>query len=186
MSPAKMFASMKQRENKTQRQEVPNSSRRELFNGGESTSLLKNRHFGLLNNNKPSIHSFILCVCVCVGSLHESRDTPVPTAHSLAETEDTTLKTPPGTMGVVNRGTEDSADGPSDADDSEDTLIPAAPSQPILLEDPLVLKSPQIKFKRNHWPQQKNFPVVSRGRKATRSCLVAFVYFLSLLNSYNK
>ncbi|XP_037551271.1 mis18-binding protein 1 [Nematolebias whitei] len=126
MSPAKMFASMKEREkNKKERREVPNSSRRELFDGDKRR-------------------------------LHEFGDTSVLMAQSMSETEESTLKsTPEATMPV------DSTDGQSNTDDS--------PSQPILLEDPLVINSPHILipkkdkgvFRRNHWPQQKRFPVES-------------------------
>lgn len=168
MSPAKMFASMKEREkNKKERREVPNSSRRELFDGDKSMHLLSNsRNLGLHCLCSITMN-LILIPFFFVGRLHEFRDTSVLTAHSMSETEESTLKsTPEATMLV------DSTDGQSNIDDS--------PSQHILLEDPLVINSPHVfipkrdkgVFQRNQWPQHKRFPVVSRSRKATRTFFI--------------
>lgn len=59
----------------------------------------------------------------------------------------------------------------SQSDVSEEVLVPAAESQPALLEDPLVLNSPRISipnkhqavFKPNKLPQCEKFPTVSRS-----------------------
>ncbi|XP_044021916.1 mis18-binding protein 1 isoform X2 [Siniperca chuatsi] len=133
MSPAKMFAYMKERESKTEQLEVHkvSSSTRVLFDGG-----------------------------------NQSRDTPPSTAHSMGEMEDIAFTSVSESAVPVNRSRVESADSQSDTDPSEDALIPAVPSQPVLLEDPLVLNTPQISipkkhkavFKRNKWPQRAKFP----------------------------
>lgn len=130
--------------------------------------------------------------CFFVGGLHEFRDTSVLVAHNISETEESTLKSTPETTVPVNRDRVDSTDGQSNTDDSN-ALIPHTPSQPILLEDPLVINSPHILipkkdksvFKRNHWPQQKKFPVVSTGRsrKATKTFRSCFFVFITCLHS---
>lgn len=184
MSPAKMFASMKEREkNKKERREVPNSSRRELFDADKSMHLLSNsRNLCLHCLCSITINLILILFSFFEGRLHEFRDTSVLTAHSMSETEESTLKsTPEATMLV------DSTDGQSNIDDS--------PSQPILLEDPLVINSPYILipkkdkgvFRRNQWPQHKRFPVVStrycRSRKATRTLRSCFIVFITCLHS---
>uniref|UniRef100_A0A3Q1G3Q2 MIS18 binding protein 1 n=1 Tax=Acanthochromis polyacanthus TaxID=80966 RepID=A0A3Q1G3Q2_9TELE len=133
MSPAKMFAYMKERENKKQLQEDCNMSRRDLFN---------------------------------VGNVHQSRDTPLPTDHTTREMEDAAFRSAPASVVPSNRYKVDSPDSQSDVDHSEDVISPTVPPQPVLLEDPLVLNSPQVSipkkretvFKRSKWPKQANFP----------------------------
>lgn len=52
---------------------------------------------------------------------------------------------------------------------SDDAWVPAGPSQRLLLEDPLILNSPQVSipkkhgpgFKNKNWPQSTLFPCVS-------------------------
>lgn len=132
MSPAKMFAYMKEKENKSEQQDVHkvSSSTRDLFGD----------------------------------DLSPSRDTPPSTDHSVGETEDVTPSVSESVV-PVTQSRVDSAGSQSDTDPSGDTLIPAVSSQPILLEDPLVLNSPRISipkkndavFKRNKWPPHK-FP----------------------------
>lgn len=64
----------------------------------------------------------------------------------------------------VSQSREESADNESDMDPAEAVWIPTAPSQPVLLEDPLILNSPRISIpkKHNNCPQRSNFPSVSR------------------------
>ncbi|KAM7403080.1 hypothetical protein PAMA_003825 [Pampus argenteus] len=119
MSPAKMFACMKQRENKREQQDVHkvSSSTRDLG--------------------------------VDMGPYCQSSDTPPSTADSTGETED-----------AASRGVSQSQS------DTEPCDVPAPPSQPVLLEDPLVLNSPRISipkknkavFKHNRWSQHTTFP----------------------------
>ncbi|KAM4542820.1 mis18-binding protein 1 isoform 2-T2 [Odontesthes bonariensis] len=132
MSPAKMFALMKEREGKREQQDVHNSSRRDLFGPGNP---------------------------------HQSRDTSVSTAHSVGEMGDVALRRAPETVYPIHQCR--AVYSSPDTDRSEDALNPSVPPQPILLEDPLLLNSPQISipkrreavFKRNPWPKQKKFPV---------------------------
>ncbi|CAJ1073569.1 mis18-binding protein 1 isoform X1 [Xyrichtys novacula] len=66
----------------------------------------------------------------------------------------------------ADQSREMSAESHSDTDPSEDVQIPAGPSQPILLEDPVILKTPRISipkknaavFNRNKWPGMAQFP----------------------------
>ncbi|XP_041810075.1 mis18-binding protein 1 isoform X2 [Chelmon rostratus] len=135
MSPAKMFAYMKEREGKTEQQEVPNvsSSMRHLFSGGSS---------------------------------HPTRDAPASNTHNVGEMQDGAFTDVPESVASVNRSRADLADNQSATDSSEDVLIPAVPSHPVLLEDPLILNSPRISipqkneavFKRNKWSQATEFP----------------------------
>ncbi|XP_040915887.1 mis18-binding protein 1 isoform X2 [Toxotes jaculatrix] len=132
MSPAKMFAFMKERESKRGQQEVHevSSSTRELF-----------------GNN-----------------FRQSRDTPLSTPHGVTELEDLAFRSVSESVVPVDQSIVESAD--SQSDPSEDVAIPAARSQPVLLEDPLVLNSPRISipkkhqavFKHNKWPQLTKFP----------------------------
>ncbi|XP_023141726.2 mis18-binding protein 1 isoform X2 [Amphiprion ocellaris] len=133
MSPAKMFAYMKERESKKELQKDCNSSRRDLFN---------------------------------VGNVHRSRDTPLSTDHSTGVMEGAAFRSAPASVVPSNRCKVDSPDSQSDADLSEDVINPTVPPQPVLLEDPLMLNSPQVSipkkhetvFKRNKWPKQEYFP----------------------------
>ncbi|KAM6968615.1 mis18-binding protein 1 [Tautogolabrus adspersus] len=133
MSPAKMFAYMKERENKAEQEKVieVSSSTRDLFYAGNS---------------------------------HRSRDTHPSTAHDMGEIP--AFRDVSEIAGPVHQSREESADSQSDTDPSEHVPSPAEPSQPVLLEDPLVLNSPRISipkkhsavFKRNKWPQTAKFP----------------------------
>ena len=106
------------------------------------------------------------------GNPHQSRDTSVSTAHSVGEMGDVALRRAPEMVNPIHQSRVDSVDSSPDTDRSEDAL-----NQPILLEDPLVLNSPQISipktrpavFKRNPWPKQNKFPVVSRNTNKTKS-----------------
>uniref|UniRef100_UPI0037E7C015 mis18-binding protein 1 isoform X2 n=1 Tax=Semicossyphus pulcher TaxID=241346 RepID=UPI0037E7C015 len=130
MSPAKIFAYMKERESKTEQQGISEvcSSTRHLFDEGNS---------------------------------HLSRGTPPFIAHNMDENP--AYRNVPENIVPVNQSPVESADSQSD---TEDVLIPAAPPQPVLLEDPLVLNTPRISipkkqnpvFKRNKWPQTAKFP----------------------------
>ncbi|XP_056250082.1 mis18-binding protein 1 [Seriola aureovittata] len=133
MSPAKMFAYMKERESKREQHgylEV-SSSTRKLFDGG---------------------------------NFHQSRDTALSTPHNMAEMEDVVFRSVSESVVPFNCSRVESTDTRSNH--SEDFLIPPAPPEPVLLEDPLVLNSPQISipkknqavFKRKKWPQRTKFP----------------------------
>lgn len=112
----------------------------------------------------------LLLTFFSTGNFHQSRDSPPSTAHSMREMEDSAFASAPESVAPVTRPTEESADSQSDTDPSEDALIPAEPSQAVLLEDPLVLNTPRISipkkqeavFKRNKWPNCAKFPSVSR------------------------
>lgn len=105
------------------------------------------------------------------GSFHQSRDSLPSTAHIMGETEDTAFRSVSENVVPVDRSRVESADSQSDTDPSEGSLIPTAPPQPLLLEDPLVLNTPRVSipkkqeaaFKRNKWPQLAKFPSVSRN-----------------------
>ncbi|KAM3595533.1 uncharacterized protein V6R79_024725 [Siganus canaliculatus] len=136
MSPAKMFAYMKERENKKESQEVHVSS---------------------------SIRGPLDW-----GNFHQSRDIPSPAAYSTVEMEDSVFTsvtdnvTPDGRTTVLTH----SADSQSDTDRSGEGLTPGPPPQPILLEDPLVLNSPNVSipkrnpavFKCKNWPRSTTLP----------------------------
>ncbi|KAM9708170.1 mis18-binding protein 1 isoform 2-T2 [Menidia menidia] len=136
MSPAKMFALMKERESKKEHQDALNSSRRELFGQGNH---------------------------------HQSRETPLSSAHAVGDVGNVSPRATPGRRDPVPGCGAASVGSRSVADGSEDAAMAAAPPQPqpALVEDPLVLNSPQISipkmrgsvFKRSHWPSQKKFPV---------------------------
>ncbi|XP_035530475.1 mis18-binding protein 1 [Morone saxatilis] len=119
MSPAKMFAYMKERESKTEQPGVQNvsSNTRDLFDRG---------------------------------NFHPPRDTPPSTAHSMGEMEDTAFTAVQESVVPVSRSRVESADSQSDTDPSEDVLTPAGPSQPVLLEDPLVLNTPRVSIPKKH------------------------------------
>ncbi|XP_062296862.1 mis18-binding protein 1 [Scomber scombrus] len=137
MSPAKMFAWMKERENRQEQQEVHevSSSTREHMD---------------------------------VDRYHQSTNTPPSTADNTGETVDAAFRGVPESVRMVNRPRLESADSQSDTDPS-DNPPPAAPSQPVLFEDPLVLNSPRITipkknkavFKHNKWSQHTMFPTES-------------------------
>ncbi|CAG5866452.1 unnamed protein product [Menidia menidia] len=148
MSPAKMFALMKERESKKEHQDALNSSRRELFGQGEG------------GERKPPTSR---------GNLHQSRETPLSSAHAVGDVGNVSPRATPGRRDPVPGCGAASVDSRSVADGLEDAAMAAAPPQPqpALVEDPLVLNSPQISipkmrgsvFKRSHWPSQKKFPV---------------------------
>lgn len=93
------------------------------------------------------------------------------------EMRESAFESVPESVVSANRSRVESADSQSDTDPSEDVRIPGVPSQPVLLEDPLVLNTPRISipkkhdavFKRNKWPQRATFPSVSREHKR-QSC----------------
>uniref|UniRef100_A0A096LSW7 MIS18 binding protein 1 n=1 Tax=Poecilia formosa TaxID=48698 RepID=A0A096LSW7_POEFO len=70
----------------------------------------------------------------------------------------------PSVNTAVNQNRAETSESRSET--SQDTPIPASPSPTVLLEDPLVLNTPQISipkkdeavFRRNVWPKQKKFP----------------------------
>lgn len=133
MSPAKLFALMKERESKKEHQQIQTRSRRELFTG-------------------------------CERNLQESRDPDFPISQRMEHIKDVPLIDTVKQTAPVNQKRADSPENPSET--SEDAPIPASISPPVLLEDPLVLNSPQISipkkdeavFKRRALPKQKTFP----------------------------
>lgn len=82
-------------------------------------------------------------------------------------------------MSVVESGTPASqldvelADSRSDTDASEDVRVPAVLSHRVLLEDPLILNSPQVSipkkcgpvYKTQNWPLPTDYPSVSFKKK---------------------
>ncbi|XP_069571001.1 mis18-binding protein 1 [Brachyistius frenatus] len=96
------------------------------------------------------------------GNIHQSRDA----ARSVGETRDITFQNPPESVVSMNLDGGETPGSQSDTDPSEDARIPAVPPRPVLLQDPLVLNSPQISipkkretvFKRNNQPSQAKFP----------------------------
>ncbi|PWA16652.1 hypothetical protein CCH79_00004399 [Gambusia affinis] len=131
MSPAKLFALMKERESKREHQQMGTCSRRELFAGNER-------------------------------NLQKSSDTDVSSYHHVEHMQDV-----PSMNTAVSQNQAESQESQSET--SQDTLIPASPFPTVLLEDPLVLNTPQISipkkdeavFRRNVWPKQKKFPFES-------------------------
>lgn len=119
------------------------------------------------------LHSIILFMLsltfFSIGDLLQSREAPLSTAHNVCEMEDIHFQSVPEGVVHVKRSTVETANSQSHA--SEDVLVSAAQSQPVLLEDPLVLNSPsvfipkkyQTVFKRNKLPQCEKFPSVSRN-----------------------
>ncbi|XP_054909580.1 mis18-binding protein 1 [Poeciliopsis prolifica] len=131
MSPAKLFALMKERESKREHEQIETCSRRELFAGNKR-------------------------------NLQESCDTDVSSNHHLEH-----MHHVPSMITAVNQNQVETPQSQSET--SQDTPIPASPSPTGLLEDPLVLNTPQISipkkneavFRRNVWPKQKKFPFES-------------------------
>lgn len=121
------------------------------------------------------LHSIVLFVLsytiLSIGSSHPTRDAPASNTHNVGEMQDGAFTDVPESVASVNRSRADLADNQSATDSSEDVLIPAVPSHPVLLEDPLILNSPRISipqkneavFKRNKWSQATEFPSVSRN-----------------------
>ncbi|XP_041828898.1 mis18-binding protein 1 isoform X2 [Melanotaenia boesemani] len=134
MSPAKMFAYMKERENKKEQQDVQNSCKMDLFGPG---------------------------------NLHHSGDAPLSTAHNRGEMENIALESVKKRELQIRLCRIDSDVFPSDPGCSADVSVPAAPPQPVLLEDSQLLNSPQISipkaqdsmFKRSCGLKQKKIPL---------------------------
>ncbi|XP_061599270.1 mis18-binding protein 1 [Cololabis saira] len=128
MSPAKMFAYMKERESKRERWEV-HSSRRDLFGGNPDQS--------------------------------------IDTLLGVGEVESVASEKAQERLVPAQECTADSADSCPESQLTEDSLVPAAPTRPVLLEDPLLLNSPKFSIpkkcenvlKRSRWCTQKKFPV---------------------------
>lgn len=106
-----------------------------------------------------------------IDNFHQSRDTPPSTVHNMGELEDVASTSVEESVVPDNQSRSELADSQSDTNPPEDIQIPAAPSQPVLLEDPLILTSPRVfipkkyeaVFKRNNCPQPTKFPSVSRN-----------------------
>uniref|UniRef100_A0A1A8UTG9 MIS18 binding protein 1 n=1 Tax=Nothobranchius furzeri TaxID=105023 RepID=A0A1A8UTG9_NOTFU len=102
------------------------------------------------------------------GSMQDS-DTSPSTARSMEEMEEDASADAPETTDPVNQDREDSAGSRSETGGAEDVWVPATLEQPILLEDPLVLNTPQISIpkrdkdesKRSLWINQQEFPAES-------------------------
>lgn len=90
-------------------------------------------------------------------------------------------------VSVVESGTPASqpdvelADSQSDTDASEDARVPAVLSHRVLLEDPLILNSPQVSipkkcgpvYKTQNWPLPTDYPCVSLTKKKKKNALEA-------------
>lgn len=71
--------------------------------------------------------------------------------------------------GPVSQSDAELVDSQSDSDLLEDVRVPAMPSQRVLLEDPIILDSPQVSIPKKHrpvfqnqnWPESTHFPFVS-------------------------
>ncbi|KAF7662660.1 hypothetical protein LDENG_00231170 [Lucifuga dentata] len=91
---------------------------------------------------------------------------PRVTAFEKGETEDSISDSVAESATPVNQSRLEATDSQSDIDPSGDILIPAAPSQPVLHEDPLVLDSPYVSipkkreavFKNSRWPKHTMLP----------------------------
>ncbi|XP_029349946.1 mis18-binding protein 1 isoform X2 [Echeneis naucrates] len=131
MSPAKMFAYMKERESKKEQQEVHevSSSTRDLFDRGNT--------------------------------FHQSRDAPLSNPHNIADMEDVAFRGVPESAVPVNCSSVESADSQSeDFRTSPAPLEPVLLEDPLVLNSPRISipKKHQPVFKRNKWPQQAKFP----------------------------
>ena len=170
MSPAKMFAYMKERERQKEQQEVFNvsSSTRDLF-GGTLVVIGKANHILVL------VFVYLCCMlmlsltCFSAGGFHQSRAPPPSSDDNVGQMGDITFRGSPESVATADPSRAESAGCQSDTDPSEDAQTPALPSQPCLFEDPLVLNTPRVSiprnnegvFKRNKWPQRTKFPSVS-------------------------
>ncbi|XP_030574825.1 mis18-binding protein 1 isoform X2 [Archocentrus centrarchus] len=93
-------------------------------------------------------------------------DNHLSTPHSVSEREDSVFTNTPESEVPVNQRVSELTDCQSATDPSENTPSSPASLEPVLLEDPLVLNSPQISipknqeavFKRNKSPKQAKFP----------------------------
>ncbi|XP_056915143.1 mis18-binding protein 1 [Takifugu flavidus] len=129
LSPAKMFALMKKRENRAAHQDVRhvNNSMRALFTANE---------------------------------FPQSIDTPQPT---VSETVDTATMSDGESTGPGCQSIADTAESQSAMDPSEDVRVPAVSSQPVLIEDPLILNSPRVSIPKKSEPTlQPDCPQLSK------------------------
>ncbi|XP_008282233.1 mis18-binding protein 1 [Stegastes partitus] len=130
MSPAKMFAYMKERESKKEPQEVCTSSRRDLFNGG-------NFH---QSRDAP------LSTAHSVGEMEErsAPESVVPSHQYQVDSPDSQSDTDPS----------------EDASNLAVAPQPVLLEDPLVLNSPHVSipKKNEAVFKRNKWPKQANFP----------------------------
>nr|XP_019940799.1 PREDICTED: mis18-binding protein 1 [Paralichthys olivaceus] len=135
MSPAKLFAHMKERENKREHPMVHkvSTSTRELFSEGNY--------------------------------FNQARDSPPPTSHhNMDETEDTAFTRFPESAVPDSRSRDESADSQSDSTENVPipaaTPQPVLLEDPLVLNSPKISipKKNQAVFKCNKWPQRTQFP----------------------------
>lgn len=103
---------------------------------------------------------------LCTGEFHKSCDAPQPT---VAEEADTATMSDGESTVLVCQSSADTAESQSTMGPSEDVPIPAVPSQPVLIEDPLILNSPRISIPKKNkttfkpsCPQPSKIPPVSK------------------------
>lgn len=140
MSPAKMFAFMKQRENRAVHRELPQARKtmRALFNGSECAGVWDLLVWVLLLCSR----YIVFTTLPCTDEFNPSGDRPPPVAHNVAGGGDSVTISDAESVVPVSRCSAETAESPMDL--SEDASIPAVPPQPLLFEDPLILNSPRI------------------------------------------
>lgn len=87
----------------------------------------------------------------------------------MTEVENTATRSEAESVVPVCRSSAETAESQSDMDPSEDVCTPVVFSQPLLLEDPLILNSPRVTIPKknntlNHnCPQPSKVPSVSKN-----------------------
>lgn len=104
---------------------------------------------------------------LCAGEFHNSCDAPQP---AVAETADTDTVSDGESTVLVCQSSADTAESQSTMGPSEAVPIPAEPSQPVLIEDPLIINSPRISIPKKNkttfkpsCPQPSKIPPVSKA-----------------------
>lgn len=96
------------------------------------------------------------------GNFHQPTGPPVSTDEEGSSTG------PVESGALASQSDAELADSQSDTDLSDDVRVPAVLSQRVLLEDPVILDSPQVSvlkkhravFQNRNWPQSTHFPHV--------------------------
>ncbi|KAM4625878.1 mis18-binding protein 1 [Polymixia lowei] len=167
MTPAKMFAHMKEKERKRKREQqeshtVGSSSTGVLRNGGIHISVEKlpmmspAKMFAHLKareqkKKEQELDKVRSCTMELRNGGHScpSQDKPAFTTFDQVEMDDTFMdafRRIPESAFPVTRSSLGPAVSPSECGPSDDVPLPAVKPQPVLLEDPLVLNSPHIIF----------------------------------------
>lgn len=145
-----MFALMKKRENRAAHQDVRhvNNSMRALFTASECEILFEvysHVHFTIL-------HEWHCYLTLCTDDFPQSGDAPRPT---VSETVDTATMSDGESIVPGSQSIADTAESQSAMDPSEDVQVKAVSSQPVLIEDPLILDSPRISIPKKSEPTLK-------------------------------